>query len=135
LIQKLRHGKNGDLWIDNNASERAVRPVAIGRKNWMVVGSKTAGARATMLMSLIASCKSNLVERWALLRDVLVALPRGASLESLPPQKWLTAHPEHRWNIAEPRQLERHQSAPRKHAVDWALTNVPAKPAERDRKL
>jgi hypothetical protein len=79
----------------------------------MFVGSKTAGQRAAIRMSLIAGCKPNLVEPWAWLRDVLVELPRGATLESLMPHKWLLAHPEHRWNIAERRQLERQQSAPR----------------------
>ena len=50
------------LSIDNNASERAMRPVAIGRKNGMFVGSMPAGRRAAVLMTLIASCKANLVE-------------------------------------------------------------------------
>jgi hypothetical protein len=62
LIQKLCHGKNGDRSIDNDVSERAMRPVAIGRKDWMFVGNKTAGSRAAILMSLIASCKTNPVD-------------------------------------------------------------------------
>lgn len=102
-----RYLDDGDLSIDNNASERAMRPVAIGRKNWLFVGSKPAGHRAAILMSLIATCKANLVEPWAWLKDVLIQLPRGASLESLLPHTWLLSHPEHRWTIAERRQLER----------------------------
>jgi len=102
-----RYLEDGNLSIDNNASERAMRPVAIGRKNWMFVGSKPAGHRAAILMSLIASCKSNLVEPWAWLKDVLIQLPLGASLESLLPNTWLVSHPQHRWTIAERRKLER----------------------------
>ena len=105
--------ENGDLSIDNNASERAMRPVAIGRKNWLFVGSKAAGQRAAILMSLIATCKANLVEPWAWLRDVLIQLPRGASLESLLPHTWLHSHPQHRWAIAERRGLERERCSDR----------------------
>jgi len=74
-----RYLEDGNLSIDNNASERAMRPVAIGRKNWIFVGSKPAGHRAAILMSLIASCKANLVEPWAWLKDVLIQLPLGAT--------------------------------------------------------
>lgn len=102
-----RYLEDGDLSIDNNASERAMRPVAIGRKNWMFVGSKPAGHRAAILMSLIATCKANLVEPWAWLKDVLIQLPLGTPLESLLPNIWLASHPEHRWSIAERRKLER----------------------------
>ena len=84
-----------------------MRPVAIGRKNGMCVGSMPAGRRAAILMTLIASCKANLVEPWAWLRDVLTQMPRGASLESLLPHTWLQTHPEHRWTITERRKLER----------------------------
>jgi transposase len=106
-----RYLEDGDLSIDNNASERAMRPVAIGRKNWMFVGSKPAGHRAAILMSMIATCKANLVEPWAWLKDVLTQLPLGATLKSLLPNTWLTSHPEHRWSIAERRKLERERCA------------------------
>ena len=102
-----RYLENGELSMDNNASERAMRPVAIGRKNWMFVGSKPAGHRGAILMSMIASCKANLVEPWAWLKDVLIQLPLGAPLESLLPNAWLLSHPQHRWTIAERRKLER----------------------------
>ena len=50
-----RYLEDGDLSIDNNASERAMRPVAIGRKNWLFVGSKPASHRSAILISLIAT--------------------------------------------------------------------------------
>lgn len=102
-----RYVEDGDLAIDNNAAERAMKQVAIGRKAWLFVGSPTAGSRAANLMSLIASCKQNRVEPWAYLRDVLTQLPLGADLESLLPDRWLVDNPQHRWAIADQRDEER----------------------------
>jgi transposase len=104
-----RYLEDGELSIDNNAAERSMKPVAIGRKNWLFVGSPKAGARAAILMSLIASSKSCEAEPWAWLRDVLTHLPRGAAPESLLPDIWLQSHPEDRWTIAERRRKERHK--------------------------
>lgn len=102
-----RYVADGDLSIDNNAAERSMKPVAIGRKNWLFVGSPQAGHRAAILMSLIASCKASSVEPWAWLRSVLTELPRGATLETLLPDTWLKANPHHRWTIADHRKEER----------------------------
>ena len=106
-----RYVEDGDLSIDNNRAERAMKPVAIGRKNWMFVGSPVAGRRASILMSLVGSCKENQVEPWAYLRSVFRELPRGADLESLLPDRWLTDNPSHRWNIADQRKQEREAKA------------------------
>ena len=84
-----------------------MKPVAIGRKNWMFVGSPQAGHRAAILMSLIASCKSCEVEPWAWLRAVLAELPRGIDLIELLPDVWLNRNPKHRWAIAARRRDER----------------------------
>lgn len=102
-----RYVEDGELSIDNNLSERTVKPVAIGRKNWLFVGSVAAGDRGAMLLSMVASCKGNRVEPWAWLKDVLTKLPAGASPESLLPDVWLEANPEHRWTIADRRAEER----------------------------
>jgi transposase len=117
-----RYLEDGDLSIDNNVSERTVKPVAIGRKNWLFVGSPAAGRRAATLMSLIASCKHNRVEPQAYLRDVFTRLPQLApqspdisasrtipqnDLAALLPDRWLAEHPQHRWTIADRRQEER----------------------------
>ena len=103
-----RYLENGHLTIDNNISERTVKPIAIGRKNWLFIGSVQAGERAAILMSLIASCKANHVEPWSWLKDVLTRLPRGESPDHLLPDLWLTQNPAHRWNIADRRKRERH---------------------------
>jgi hypothetical protein len=105
-----RYVEDGRLAIDNNAAERLMKPVAIGRKNWLFVGSLEAGSRAAVLMSLVASCKLNEVEPWAYLRDVftkMAARTSSESLEDLLPDRWLAAHPSHRWSIASLRQQER----------------------------
>jgi transposase len=105
-----RYLEDGDLSIDNNVSERCVKPVAIGRKNWLFVGSPQAGSRAAALMSLVASCKNNQVEPWAYLRSLFTQLPsfsHDADLAPLLPDRWLQAHPHHRWTIADRRQEER----------------------------
>ena len=102
-----RYVADGDLSIDNNAAERAMKPVAIGRKNWLFVGSPTAGDRAAVLMTLVGSCKENQVEPWAYLRDVIAELPGAPDVESLLPDRWLASHPQHRWNIADQRKQER----------------------------
>ena len=103
-----RYVEDGELSIDNNAAERAMRPVAIGRKNWLFVGSQAAGSRAAVLMSLVASCKNNSVEPWAYLEDVLKRLATGESnLDELLPDRWLETHPQHRWSIADDRKSQR----------------------------
>jgi transposase len=72
---------DGDLSIDNNAAENALRRVAIGRKNWLFCGSDNGGHTAAVLFSLIASCDRHNVDPFAYLRDVLTRL---------------AAHPMHR---------------------------------------
>ena len=59
---KRRYCENGALSIDNNLSERMVRPIAIGRKNWMFLGSDNGGKADAILYSIMASAKSNQVE-------------------------------------------------------------------------
>jgi hypothetical protein len=115
----VRYTEQGYLSIDNNASERAVKIPALGRKNWLFVGSPAGGQRAACLFSFVASCKANHVEPYAYLRDILVELPKrfaanpklrenpGTALDDLLPDKWLESHPEHRWEIDDLRREER----------------------------
>ena len=102
-----RYIEDGRLSIDNNRAERAMRPIAIGRKNWLFVGSAEAGHRAARLMSLVATCKENRIDPWHYLQEVLRDLPRGRSLGELLPEAWQQANPEHRWHIADTREQER----------------------------
>ncbi len=101
-----RYLEDGDLSIDNNASERAMRPVAIGRKNWMFVGSKPAGHRAAILMSLI-HLQSQPRGTVGLAQRRPDPTPARHSSRVTAAKHWLASHPEHRWSIAERRKLER----------------------------
>lgn len=60
--------------IDNNAAERALRGVALGRKNWLFAGSDRGGARAAAIYSLIETARLNGLDPEAYLRDVLTRI-------------------------------------------------------------
>ena len=76
--------------IDNNAVENLIRPLAIGRKNWLFVGSEIAGRRAAAVMSLIHSARLNGHDPHAYLKDVLKRLPthKAKDIEDLLPHRW-----------------------------------------------
>ena len=84
---------DGAVPIDNNAAENAIRPLAVGRKNWLFVGSQLAGERAAVLMSLIESAKLNRHDPWAYLKDVFERLPtlNNRDLAQLLPHNWRPA--------------------------------------------
>jgi transposase len=67
----VRYCDDGDLEIDNNAAERALRAVALGRKNYLFAGSDTGGQRAAAIYSLIGTAKLNGRDPEAYLRTVL----------------------------------------------------------------
>lgn len=67
--------ENGALPLDNNRSERAIRPVVMGRSNWLFAGSAAAGERAEKIMSLLETAKMNGLDPHAWLTDVLQRLP------------------------------------------------------------
>ena len=71
-----RYVTDGRLTIDNNVSERTLRLQAIGRKNWLFLGSEAAGPRAAVLFTILAGAKRHRLEPWAYLRDVLLRLER-----------------------------------------------------------
>ena len=84
---------DGAVPIDNNAAENAIRPLAVGRKNWLFVRSQLAGERAAVLMSLIESAKLNGHDPWAYLKDVFERLPtlKNRDLAQLLPHNWRQA--------------------------------------------
>ena len=81
---------DGDLAIDNNVSENALRRVAIGRKNWLFCGSDRGGKTAAILFSLIATCQRHRVEPFAYLRDVMTRISAHPynRLAELLPDRW-----------------------------------------------
>jgi transposase len=82
--------EDGDLEIDNGATERANRGIAIGRNNWVFFGSDAGGKTAAVLLSFIATCKRNTVEPFAWFRDVLsrIATHPVNRLAELLPHNW-----------------------------------------------
>jgi hypothetical protein len=72
----VRYCEDGELAIDNNAAERAMRACAIGRKNWMFCGSDNGGRTAAVLFTMTASAKRHELDPFAWLADVLRRLPR-----------------------------------------------------------
>lgn len=76
--------------IDNNCAENRMRPIAIGRKNWLFAGSLRAGERAAAVMSLIQSAKLNGIDPLAYLKDVLNRLPTqpASKVADLLPHRW-----------------------------------------------
>jgi len=81
---------DGEVPIDNNAAENAIRPLAVGRKNWLFVGSQQAGERAGNILSLIESAKLNEHDPWAYLKDLFERLPtlKNCDLAQLLPHNW-----------------------------------------------
>lgn len=86
---------DGRLPIDNNDTERDLRRLTIGRKNWLFIGSAAAGDVAATMYTLIASASRHNLDLWAYLDDVLRRLAGGQTeLESLLPDRWAAAHPK-----------------------------------------
>jgi transposase len=89
----VRYTEAGFLSIDNNAAEREMKRIAIGRKNWLTVGSPRGGETAAVLFSFTSTCQRLGVEPWAYLQDVLTRLPKtpAGQLGDLLPDHWQTA--------------------------------------------
>lgn len=85
-----RYLDEGYLAIDNNAAERALRGVAVGRKNWLFAGSAEAGRRAAVLMTVVGTCKLQNVDPEAYLTDVLVRIATTpvSRIAELTPRGW-----------------------------------------------
>lgn len=88
-----RYLDDAQLPIDNNWCENQIRPIAIGRSNWLFAGSLRAGQRAAAVMSLIQSAKLNGHDPYAYMKDVLSRLPthRASQVGELLPHRWKSA--------------------------------------------
>jgi len=85
-----RYLDDGRYPIDNNPIENAIRPIALGRKNWLFAGSEPAGRRAAAIIGLLATARANGVDPHAWLTDVLTRLPTtlDRNIEHLLPHRW-----------------------------------------------
>jgi len=88
-----RYVSHGCLHIDNNFGERAMRIVAIGRKNWMFAGSDEGGKRAAIMYSILETCKQHQINPFEYLNDVLARIPntKQQDIRSLLPYNWRPA--------------------------------------------
>lgn len=86
--------KDGRLEIDNNLTENAIRPSAVGKKNWLFIGHPEAGWRSAVIYSVIASCRRRKIDPWEYLRDVFQRLPgmKQSELPTLLPRCWKPAN-------------------------------------------
>jgi transposase len=83
------------LPIDNNDVEQLMKQVAIGRKNWLFIGSVPAGERAANFLTLVSSALRSDLDVYAYIKAVLDALLTGSTdYEALRPDRWAQTHPE-----------------------------------------
>lgn len=71
----IRYAETGNLPIDNNPVENTIRPIAVGKKNWLFAGSERAGKRAAAIQTLIGTARLNGLDPHAWLKDTLEKLP------------------------------------------------------------
>ena len=107
-----RYLDDGSLPIDNNETEQLMKQIAVGRKNWLFVGSVSGGERSAGFMTLVSSALRNDLDVWAYVKDVLDQLLSGRTdYEPLLPWNWAASHPD---AIRKYRVKERRERAVRK---------------------
>jgi len=81
---------NGDVEVDNNLVENAIRPTAIGKKNWLFIGSDDAGWHSAVIYSIIVSCRNHGIDPYEYMSDVLTRLPNMTNhqIPSITPKAW-----------------------------------------------
>jgi transposase len=81
---------DGRVEIDQNLVENAIRPTALGKKNWLFIGEAEAGERSAILYTIVESCRRRGLDPFAYLRDILTRLPHATNWQigELTPQGW-----------------------------------------------
>jgi len=91
----IRFVEHGDVRLDNNLTEQAIRPTKLGMKNWLFIGHPDAGDRAAIIYTILECCRRHRVEPLAYLTDVLRRLPamtnHQAAAANLSPRDWKPA--------------------------------------------
>jgi transposase len=84
---------DGRVEIDNNLVENAIRPTAIGKKNWLFIGDAGAGERSAIIYTVIESCRRRQIDPYTYLRDVLTRLPHmtNRQIPEVTPEAWAKA--------------------------------------------
>ena len=92
----IRYAETGHLPIDNNPVENVIRPIALGKKNWLFAGSERAGQRAAAIQSLLGTAKLNGLNPEVWLKDTLEKLPAwpNSRIDELLPFPFATVDPK-----------------------------------------
>jgi transposase len=85
--------EDGRIEIDNNAVENAIRPTAVGKKNWLFIGDEEAGERSAIVFTVIEACRRRGINPFEYLRDVFTQMPQMSAKDypNLAPDAWLKA--------------------------------------------
>jgi transposase len=89
--QLMLYIDDGRLEIDNNPVENAIRPTAVGKKNWLFIGHPEAGERAAIIYTILACCKRHGINPQEYLQDVFTRIPsmKSSEISDLLPANWL----------------------------------------------
>lgn len=81
---------DGRLEIDNNLTENAIRPSAVGKKNWLFIGHPEAGWRSAVIYSILVTCRRHGIDSWDYLRDIFTRLPGATNqqIADFTPARW-----------------------------------------------
>jgi hypothetical protein len=90
----LLYLQDGRLEIDNNLVENAIRPTAIGKKNWLFFGEAHAGERSAIIYTIVEACRRRRLDPFAYLRDIFTRLPTATNwqIKDLTPEAWAKAN-------------------------------------------
>ena len=93
---------DGRVEIDNNLVENAIRPTALGKKNWLFMGDADAGERGAIIYTVIESCRRRGIDPYAYLKDVLTRLPRMTNhqIPEVTPAAWAKARLQQQRQVA-----------------------------------
>lgn len=95
FIELTLYLNDASVPIDNNETEQLMKQVALGRKNWLFVGSVAGGERSAGFLTLVSSALRNDLDVWVYVKDVLDQLLSGVTdYEPLLPWNWKSQHPE-----------------------------------------
>ena len=95
--------EHGEVEVDNNLVENAIRPTAVGKKNWLFFGSAEAGTRNAVVLTLVQNCRLHGVNPYEYFKDLLERLPRMTNqdrLDQLTPRHWKQARDKSRQSTA-----------------------------------
>ena len=89
-----RYLEDGRLEIDNNLIENAIRPSALGKKNWLFIGHPSAGDRSAILYTLLGSCRRHDLNPFDYLKDLFTRLPAAkiTEIKQFTPAAWAKTH-------------------------------------------